>query len=58
MARDCAELILLVGSNPLPNYLSARTLGARTALLVYSDATERPQRQLARQARSLHLSPK
>lgn len=47
MARDCAELILLVGSNPLPNYLSARTLGARTALLVYSDATERPQRQLA-----------
>lgn len=45
--RERADsLILLVGSNPLPNYLAAMALKPSTIHLVYTDETERPKDRL------------
>ncbi|MFW6114154.1 MAG: Card1-like endonuclease domain-containing protein [bacterium] len=40
------SLILLVGSNPLPNYLAAMALKPLTVHLVHSDETKRPKERL------------
>lgn len=40
------QLILLVGSNPLPNYLAAMALKPSTVYLVHSDETKRPKDRL------------
>lgn len=40
------SLILLVGSNPLPNYLAAMALKPATLHLVYSSETEKPKDRL------------
>lgn len=40
------NLILLVGSNPLPNYLAAKALRAGRVLLVYSPETAEPKNRL------------
>ena len=37
----CRTLILLIGGNPLPNYLAAATLRPERAVLLHSTATER-----------------
>jgi len=38
--RSCKHLLLLVGSNPLPNFLSARILKPESICLFYSQETE------------------
>ena len=40
------HLILLVGSNPLPNYLTALTLRPRKITLIYSEQTKKPKERL------------
>ena len=51
-SHDPSLLILLVGSNPLPNYLSACALRPREIALVYtketSDAKDRLKREISR----------
>ena len=43
----CAEtLALLVGSNPLPNYLAAVILDPREAVLIYTPETKGPRDHL------------
>ena len=39
-------LILLIGSNPLPNYLATRLLAPRAVRLVYTPETEGPMKHL------------
>jgi hypothetical protein len=43
----CEELILLIGSNPLPNYLSALVLNPKKVYLMYTDQTESIMANLA-----------
>lgn len=50
------SLILLVGSNPLPNYLAAMALKPETIYLVYTSETEPPKNRL-RQALIGDLKP-
>lgn len=50
---DCDALILLVGSNPLPNYFAACLLRPRTAVLVYTRRSERVKNSLATVLRTL-----
>jgi len=45
-AGDIETLILLVGSNPLPNYLTALALKPKTVCLVYSEETKSPKTRL------------
>lgn len=52
----CESLILLVGSNPLPNYLAAMALKPARIHLVHSDATNEPKQRLF-QALSDDLKP-
>ncbi len=40
------SLVLLVGSNPLPNYLAAMALKPSTIHLVYTHETEKPKCRL------------
>ena len=42
------SLILLVGSNPLPNYLAACALRPQRAVLLYTSEVEQPMRRLKR----------
>ncbi|WP_129675885.1 Card1-like endonuclease domain-containing protein [Candidatus Chloroploca sp. Khr17] len=54
MSGQCASgstLILLVGSNPLPNYLAACTLHPSAITLVYTDETESAKDRLKRALR-------
>jgi hypothetical protein len=44
--RTPRRLVLLVGSNPLPNYLTAVALGARKTVLLYSPETKEPCERL------------
>ncbi|MCB1057964.1 MAG: hypothetical protein KDD11_20890 [Acidobacteria bacterium] len=44
--RSAEQLILLVGGNPLPNYLVARLLEPRVVFLVHSGETLEPARRL------------
>jgi len=44
--RTCDRLFLLVGSNPLPNYLAALILKPRTICLLYSPETEEVKKRL------------
>ena len=44
---DCDDLVLLVGSNPLPNYLSARVLEPKSVVLIYTPATEGPMERIS-----------
>ena len=44
--REVDSLILLVGSNPLPNYLAAMALKPSKIHLVYSQETEKPKDRL------------
>lgn len=46
MDRCGGHLILLVGSNPLPNYLAACALRPERVLLVYSKKTKQPKDRL------------
>jgi len=52
------KLVLLVGSNPLPNYLAATALNARETVLLYSPETREPCERLERvfRARGIHVS--
>lgn len=45
-SRQIESLILLVGSNPLPNYLAALALKPKKIHLVYSEATAAPKERL------------
>lgn len=45
---DVNTLILLVGANPLPNYLAAATLKPDRVVLVHSPDTEQPAKRLKR----------
>jgi hypothetical protein len=45
-SRTCTKLALLVGSNPLPNYLAAMALKAREVVLVYTPETAEPRDRL------------
>lgn len=45
-ARTCTKLALLVGSNPLPNYLAAVALEARDVILLYTPETTDPRDRL------------
>lgn len=47
MATSCEHLITLVGSNPLPAYLSVRALRPEKVTLVYSPQTNEPRKRLA-----------
>lgn len=49
--RDTTLLILLVGSNPLPNYLSACALRPRRIALVYTEETKDAKERLKTQLR-------
>ncbi|MCZ7664460.1 MAG: hypothetical protein M5U22_16700 [Thermoleophilia bacterium] len=40
--RRCQKLALLVGSNPLPNYLAATVLAPAEVVLLYSPETQEP----------------
>lgn len=42
MAGECEELVLLVGSNPLPNYLAEQILAPARVRLVYTPETVGP----------------
>lgn len=44
--RRCAKLALLVGSNPLPNYLAAAVLQPDKVVLLYSPETREPRDRL------------
>jgi hypothetical protein len=44
--RSPRRLVLLVGSNPLPNYLAAVALGAPETVLLYSPETQEPCERL------------
>lgn len=46
MRRSADKLILIVGSNPLPNMLALRMLGARDVRFVYTRATEPVKQRL------------
>lgn len=46
MARTVNKLALLVGSNPLPNYIAAMVLAPRQVALLYSPETVGPRDQL------------
>jgi hypothetical protein len=46
MNRHANKLALLVGSNPLPNYLAAVMLVPREVVLVYSPETRDPRDHL------------
>jgi hypothetical protein len=45
------NLVLLVGSNPLPNYLAAATLAPSRVVLLYTPETEQPKEHLQRALR-------
>ena len=45
--RRCETLILLVGSNPLPNYLTARLLQPKRLFLIYTPETREPANKLS-----------
>lgn len=45
-ARCVKTLALLVGSNPLPNYLAAMILKPREVVLIYSPETKDPRDHL------------
>jgi hypothetical protein len=45
--RPCEKLALLVGSNPLPNYLAAQLLKPKTVVLLYTPETRKPKDCLA-----------
>lgn len=42
------RMVLLVGTNPLPNYLAAKALKAQSVLLIYSERTEDIKKALAK----------
>ncbi|HQH70611.1 MAG TPA: hypothetical protein PK360_00880, partial [bacterium] len=44
--RDCGELLLLVGSNPLPNFLTALILKPKLVRLFYSEETKKVKDRL------------
>ena len=46
-AHRCEILVLLVGANPLPNYLAAAVLRPRRVVLVFSGETTGPRDRLA-----------
>lgn len=46
MMRTCHTLILLVGSNPLPNYLAAKLLNPRKLFLIHTPETREPAERL------------
>jgi hypothetical protein len=46
MTRTCKKLGLLVGSNPLPNYLAAMALKPAEVVLVYTSETQGPKNRL------------
>jgi len=45
--QRCQSLVLLVGANPLPNYLAAATLRPERVVLVYTERTKDPKGRLA-----------
>ncbi len=53
------QLLLLVGSNPLPNYLAVRILNPKFIHLFYSTETEQVKNQLRRilETRFMHAKP-
>ncbi len=57
--RKPCDLLLLVGSNPLPNYLAARILKLNSIHLFYSPETEQVKNQLRRilETRFMHAKP-
>ncbi len=46
--RPCDTLILLVGSNPLPNYLTAKLLQPKRLFLIHTPETREPAERLNR----------
>lgn len=48
MMRTCDTLILLVGSNPLPNYLAAKLMHPKKLFLIHTPETRAPAERLAR----------
>jgi hypothetical protein len=46
MTRTANRLALLVGSNPLPNYIAAMVLNPREVVLIYSPETKDPRDRL------------
>lgn len=44
--RTCDYLLLLIGSNPLPNYITALILKPRSIRLFYSPETEKVKKHL------------
>jgi hypothetical protein len=46
MERTCRKLALLVGSNPLPNYLAAMALKPAEVILLYTPETQEPKENL------------
>ncbi len=46
-AKGIDTLIQLIGSNPLPNYLSAMTLQPRKIVMIYTDQTNPIRERLA-----------
>ena len=56
-SRRPTQLVLLVGSNPVPNYLTACALRPRRVALVYTEETKDAKDRLRRElARALQLS--
>ena len=45
-ARRCQKLAVLVGSNPLPNYIAATMLQPTEVVLLYSPETQGPRDHL------------
>lgn len=48
MERKCEKLILLVGSNPLPNYVTAALLKPSKVVLIHTPETRAPAERLKR----------
>ena len=59
MAENAAAvetLVLLIGGNPMPNYLAAATLRPRRAVLAYTEQTARPKERLAQVLQDLGVA--
>ena len=52
--RSCQQLILLVGSNPLPNFFTALVLKPESVLFLYSPETEQVKDNLKQKIQAKH----